>query len=1067
MVRADVETSTQRNSANSDAATKSERLPNRCEEAVPTFFTPACNSFPIFGCGSAARRQLDIELRRVWCDAVVATSGRLRLPQSTTNVRPSGGDRRGVLNAEPPAVWCQPPSAENLWQSFLSQKCRSRLTLEVGTPVFSEITAILHDFKRHRVARDGAGKKEEGAGVPSTSLMTRGEDGGGVPSREEDASAETPRSWSVAALWDAIQDVVERHHTPPPPSDAALGVDAISWEETDDIVDDDDDAADDAEGITSAGGGGGLVIDYRGYRRACLMLLGGGGSGGNGGKGGDPHRKKLMTKPQRESLFTVHPCLCAKTFLLFPRHTRKVSIWATGSSSSSSSQNLLPSTSPSRPSAEVLIARLDVSVVDLDGVLTYLCKKMAFLSWRADLELMASARPLSWGLPQSFADDEERTVGVSSGMYLPYAAAFMDGWTRHMTTMARRTDARQHTRRTLTTTTLTTHRDDVTTVTTKAWKTTSLIARVATRLTAEDLEAFIQDLLPHLRFGRDCVPWLLPYYLCHCSMKFFFMLDVNGYGSLPADVILRSDVMSELVSLHEVSAADAIMPLPIGAHVEIEPTMVGYTAEQGASLLQLPQGVVLEQLPTATVDANDGGNRGSEYAVLLLSTVPGLSDHEGSTSPQSSSNSTTRRRGGDDDNGGASGSKDITLSVPREALYLPTTATALDETLPLIFAAELQRLNPTTAASAASPASSDGGVGGALVAASTLPLPVDGTTTMPSETTPQIHNSGSPMTEPPDASQLAASGTPPLQIDVRSAFGADASSVPPPPPSPSFPAISPNWFSLPVMLRVYQHFCQLDSDGDGMLTLAEFQLFGDGSLTELAARRVFEVYVPAPPRPAQPVDRAADGPPEVVSSSSLSTDDNGGGNSLPSPASAVGLDVAEARMDFRVFVNFVLATEHPNSRASFRYYWKLLDLHDTKSYIDVSVLRVFCQEIAGALQRDQLIVVSGDSILSELVDMIGQQPPPGDRSRRGESAGMVHRAAVAEDFIDQGALPTWHASRFTGCAPGITSTTQPDRIFFSDVVESGQAATLLPILLDYRAFYRYEKREEQLGASSS
>lgn len=63
-------------------------------------------------------------------------------------------------------------------------------------------------------------------------------------------------------------------------------------------------------------------------------------------------------------------------------------------------------------------------------------------------------------------------------------------------------------------------------------------------LTQDDIETFINNLIPNLRLVRDIPPWMLPYYLCHASRKFMFMCDVRNVGSLSIDTTMKSEVFS-------------------------------------------------------------------------------------------------------------------------------------------------------------------------------------------------------------------------------------------------------------------------------------------------------------------------------------------------------------------------------------------------------------------------------------------------------------------------------------------------------------------------------------------
>lgn len=182
-----------------------------------------------------------------------------------------------------------------------------------------------------------------------------------------------------------------------------------------------------------------------------------------------------------------------------------------------------------------------------------------------------------------------------------------------------------------------------------------------------------------------------------------------------------------------------------------------------------------------------------------------------------------------------------------------------------------------------------------------------------------------------------------------------------------------NWFSLALMSRIYEHFTALDTDGDGVLTCDELSHYSNDSFTQLAIQRVFECHV-----------------------------SHSGGRHI---------------MDYKTYLNFVIATEHAATRLAMRYIWALLDLDGTKTHIKISTLHCFCKEIASELIANGLMVdISAQSILSEIVDMIN---------------------------------PAWH-----------------EWVTFDDIEKSGQQATVLPILLSYRNFYAYDCREQTAASAN-
>jgi Ca2+-binding EF-hand superfamily protein len=183
-----------------------------------------------------------------------------------------------------------------------------------------------------------------------------------------------------------------------------------------------------------------------------------------------------------------------------------------------------------------------------------------------------------------------------------------------------------------------------------------------------------------------------------------------------------------------------------------------------------------------------------------------------------------------------------------------------------------------------------------------------------------------------------------------------------------------NWFALPLMYSIYDHFVLLDRDADGVLTESELQNFSNGSFTKLAISRVFDCFVP------QICERAV--------------------------------------MDYKGYLNFVIATEHPQTKAALKYVWSLLDIYDTRSKIDMYVLKMFCKEIAENLIVNGLMTdISTDSILTEVIDMINP---------------------ASHEYITP-----------------------------RDVETSKQQSTILPILLNFRNFYAYDCREQTAAMAAA
>lgn len=69
-------------------------------------------------------------------------------------------------------------------------------------------------------------------------------------------------------------------------------------------------------------------------------------------------------------------------------------------------------------------------------------------------------------------------------------------------------------------------------------------------------------------------------------------------------------------------------------------------------------------------------------------------------------------------------------------------------------------------------------------------------------------------------------------------------------------------------------------------------------------------------------------------------------------------------MDYKTYLNFVVATEHAVTRPAMRYIWQMLDLDGTHTYINLTTLHCFCKELAKELVDRAMMNISSQSILS-------------------------------------------------------------------------------------------------------
>lgn len=136
-----------------------------------------------------------------------------------------------------------------------------------------------------------------------------------------------------------------------------------------------------------------------------------------------------------------------------------------------------------------------------------------------------------------------------------------------------------------------------------------------------------------------------------------------------------------------------------------------------------------------------------------------------------------------------------------------------------------------------------------------------------------------------------------------------------------------NWFSAHNALRVYSQYLECDKDHNGMLNQSELQQYGTGSLTKVFIDRVFE---------------------ECLTYS--------------------------GEMDYKTFLDFVLAMETKKSPQSLAYFWRLLDIKK-QGYLDIFTINYFFREIVQRLRELDGDVASVEDVKDEIFDMCKPENP--------------------------------------------------------------------------------------------
>jgi len=169
-----------------------------------------------------------------------------------------------------------------------------------------------------------------------------------------------------------------------------------------------------------------------------------------------------------------------------------------------------------------------------------------------------------------------------------------------------------------------------------------------------------------------------------------------------------------------------------------------------------------------------------------------------------------------------------------------------------------------------------------------------------------------------------------------------------------------NWFSAQSALRVYEQYLRLDVDHNGMLKKTELARYS-GGLTSIFVDRLFEEY-----------------------------------------------QTFEGEMDYKTFLDFVLAMENKKTVQSIQYFWKILDVYK-KGAIDTFVINMFFRAIIQKLETKEKFGFRVEDVKDEIWDM----------------AKPVH----------------------------------PYALTLEDLTTCGVGDTIIAMLIDAKDFYEYDQRE--------
>jgi len=117
----------------------------------------------------------------------------------------------------------------------------------------------------------------------------------------------------------------------------------------------------------------------------------------------------------------------------------------------------------------------------------------------------------------------------------------------------------------------------------------------------------------------------------------------------------------------------------------------------------------------------------------------------------------------------------------------------------------------------------------------------------------------------------------------------------------------------------------------------------------------------------------------------------------------------QREMDYKTFLDFWLAMENKNSKQAIHYLWKLVDVHQ-QGWFDGFVINYFFRAIVRLLQNKKFDVTSVDNVKDEIMDMVHPK--------------------------------------------------QPGIITLQDLINCQQGGTVLSMMIDAAAFWRYESKEQ-------
>lgn len=178
-----------------------------------------------------------------------------------------------------------------------------------------------------------------------------------------------------------------------------------------------------------------------------------------------------------------------------------------------------------------------------------------------------------------------------------------------------------------------------------------------------------------------------------------------------------------------------------------------------------------------------------------------------------------------------------------------------------------------------------------------------------------------------------------------------------------------NWFSAPSALRVYGQYLNLDKDHNGMLSKQELLAYGTSTLTPTFIDRVFEECL-----------------------------------------------TYGGEMDYKTYLDFVLALENRKEPQALSYFFKILDVKH-QGFLNAYSLNYFFRDILKQMEKLNQEQVRFEDVKDEIFDMVRPKDPL--------------------------------------------------RISIDDLAKCGNGDTVISILIDLNGFFLYENREVLVNDNNS